>query len=151
MHHEAGVKTVAVGGVPQYGPMQARGGTRGALSYTSADLDRDFAAARACNETIDDTLPLRPPIYREVTTLRVNVRDQIRKGEDQPLQFAYEAADCRIFFTKDTFNWFPALWQYAADAVFHNASTCVRDSDAFKNTMRTDMTGPSQKRRIRGG
>lgn len=42
------------------------------------------------------------PLYRG-TAYTVNVRDGIRKGDksELPLQFQYEAADCRIFYTPE--------------------------------------------------
>ena len=42
MTHQAGVRTIAVGGRPEAGPMQASGGTRGALAYGADLLDEDF-------------------------------------------------------------------------------------------------------------
>jgi len=42
MHHEAGVKVVAVGDLPIKGSMQAPSGTQGALIYDTDDLDTDI-------------------------------------------------------------------------------------------------------------
>lgn len=58
----------------------------------------------------------------------LNLRDQIRKGSDVPLQFSYEPADCRIFYTVDTWNDYEALWNYAASAIWTNSSLCVQNS-----------------------
>lgn len=59
MHRQAGVRTVVAGGTPEYGPMQAVGGTRGAQSYTSVALDQDIAVAEILNSSITDVLPDR--------------------------------------------------------------------------------------------
>lgn len=112
MHHEAEVRTVAVGGLPQFGPMQAQGGTRGALSYTAAKLDYDISAL----DPSTPNLPNRDVVYW-LQYVGINLRDQIRQGEDIPLQFAYDPADCRIFFTPANFLNYSVLWQNAADAI----------------------------------
>lgn len=59
------------------------------------------------------------------------MRDQIRKGEEIPLQFLYEAADCRIFFTPSTFYNQTALWKYAAEATWTKPQLCVKDSTGY--------------------
>ena len=59
MHHDAGVKTVAVGGLPQAGPMQTASGTRGAQLYTAEDIDNTIAVAEYFNATTADILPDR--------------------------------------------------------------------------------------------
>lgn len=48
-----------------------------------------------------------------------------------PLQFTYEAADCRIFLTPNTFNNFTNLWHYAADAIWTSPGLCVQGSTGF--------------------
>jgi hypothetical protein len=70
----------------------------------------------------------------------LNLRDQIRKGLDVPLQFSYESADCRIFFTLDTYT---ALWQYAADAIWNKPSLCVKDSTNHSSANSTALSGPT--------
>ncbi|KKY31337.1 putative peptidase s41 family protein [Diaporthe ampelina] len=63
----------------------------------------------------------------------INLRDQVRQDDETPLQFTYEAADCRIFWTPKTIFSYAALWQYAADAIWSNASLCVSGSTGFSN------------------
>ena len=104
MHHLAGVKTIVVGGKPSYGPMQALAGTRGARSFTLGLLNQNSNIIKRLNSNAAILLPARELDYW-ISYASVNLRDQIR--EDQagiPLQFVYEAADCRIFYTKDTYN-----------------------------------------------
>ena len=101
MHHEAGVRTVVAGGRPQVGPMQALAGSRGAQYYEAADIDSDISLAEAINASVTADLPDRNIEFR-IDVADFNLRDQIRRGENFPLQFAYEAADCRIFFTLQT-------------------------------------------------
>ena len=133
MHHDADVRTVAVGGRPQIGPMQAIGGTRGQLSYNDASINYDM---QAFNSSFPDR-----NIRMWIQLAGFNLRDQIRRGENFPLQFAYEAADCRIFFTKDTLANYDRLWKYAADAIWANSSLCVPGSTGPTTTNESATTG----------
>ncbi|PLN77320.1 hypothetical protein BDW42DRAFT_177124 [Aspergillus taichungensis] len=131
MHHEAGVQTVVVGGRPNPGPMQASGGTRGAAIYEAKRLDRDISIAQYIDRSTRARFPDRQ--YDFFTTkLTVNLRDQIRFGDDEaspvPLQFQYEAANCRIFYTPRTWYNYTNLWTYASDAIWSDPSLCVATS-----------------------
>jgi len=148
MHHEAGVRTVVAGGLPHYGPMQTPSMTRGARSYGILDaLDGNIGYAQYLLQFYDDPrqnfLPNRTEaldIYVEYADL--NLRDQVRKGSDIPLQFVYEAANCRIFYTSSTFYNQSNLWQYAADAIWTNPSLCVANSTGYASTNGTNTVGP---------
>ena len=148
MHNEAGVRTVTVGGRPSTGPVQAVSGTRGALSYNAFDLDNDIYAVVSVNATANNYLPrshISGDLQFWITSAQFNLRDQIRKGQDVPLQFIYEAADCRIYWTLATFNNFTALWEHAASAIWQNTILCVKDSTIFPSTANgtIDTKGPS--------
>lgn len=139
MHHEAGVPTVVAGGRPATGPMQAPSGSRGAQIYSVGDLDADILVAGIINATADDILPRREEdVY--IDQLTINLRDQIRQDEDTPLQFLYEAANCRIFYTLQTFNNFTNLWIYAADAIWAKPELCVAGSTGYASTNATPST-----------
>lgn len=142
MHHEAGVRTVVVGGQPSHGPMQAPSGSRGAELYSVEDLDADFDIALALNETTANYLPQRAEdVY--VLYAGINLRDQIRKDQDTPLQFLYEAADCRIYFTPQTFWNFTNLWTYTVKAAWDNPKLCVEGSTGFSSKSTSNATvGP---------
>jgi hypothetical protein len=73
---------------------------------------------------------------------QINLRDQIRKGETIPLQFTYEAANCRIFYTPQTFYNYENLWKYAADAIWNNPALCVQNSTGYATTNGSDTAGP---------
>ncbi|KAI0441351.1 hypothetical protein F4803DRAFT_552238 [Xylaria telfairii] len=131
MHHEAGVRTVTVGGRPSPGPMQAVGGTRGARSLSTDILDNNinFARELLTGTSEAEFLPNRTEALDIfIVGAAINLRDQVREGETTPLQFAYEAADCRIYFTPATVFNYTALWQYAADAIWTNPGLCVGGS-----------------------
>ena len=143
MHYEAGVRTVATGGRPQLGPMQTAAGTRGAKDYEADSLDLDIYGAVSVNDSVTDYLPDRDFDF-VLDQANFNLRDQIRKDENFPLQFAYQAADCRIFYTFDTFNNMSALWSYAAKAIWTNTSLCVQGSTNQPSSSHvTDTIGPS--------
>ncbi|KAM0798969.1 hypothetical protein BDR22DRAFT_857304 [Usnea florida] len=137
MHHEAGVKAVTVGGRPSLGPMQIASGTRGAQIYLAQNIDDDISVAEYFNATTNSSLP-----DREVDTwidfLSVNLRDQIRREDFEtdgtPVQFLYDAADCRIFYTADTLSDYSKLWRYAVRASDDPSSLCVQGSTGFSYT-----------------
>ena len=127
MHHGIGVKTVVVGGLPHSGPMQAAAGTRGYQDYDSLEIDYDILAVEELNKTTKASLPDRT-VDMLITSFRINIRDQIRENDNTPLQFLYDAADCRIFYTADSWNNYTTLWTYASNAVFTNNALCVSGS-----------------------
>ena len=150
MHFEAGVRVVVAGGRPTTGPMQAPSGSRGARVYSTTTLDNNIAYAQeilqADNNPQSNFLPNRTEaLTLYVTYASINLRDQVRRNETTPLQFAYEAADCRIFYTPQTVYNMTALWQYAADAIWTTPSKCVQGSTGFATTGTnvTDFLGPS--------
>ncbi|KAL9095721.1 MAG: hypothetical protein Q9165_002153 [Trypethelium subeluteriae] len=121
------VRTVAVGGRPSPGPMQAPAGTRGAAMYSTDILDSQISYVNTSNATAGALLPNRT-IDTHLTHVGFNLRDQIRENETTPLQFVYEPADCRIYFTlKNVYN-FGQLWRDAANALFNNNTLCVSGS-----------------------
>lgn len=131
MHHDAGVRTVAVGGRPPSGPMQAAAGTRGAASYDAATLDRDFAVASAISDKAAAALPARNESSFYYTYAGFNLRDQMRPDGTTPLQFLYEAANCRIYFTLANVYNYTRLWQDAASAIWNDTSLCVVGSTGY--------------------
>lgn len=150
MHHEAGVRTVALGGLPQPGPMQGVAGNRGARAWDNYDLDGDMLVAASINATLYSIFPVRDPGVLQ-PEVYFNLEDQIRRNEYFPLQFAYEAADCRIFNTFTNFNNYTRMWIDAADALWSidngNNAKCVPDS-AGHTTPYTDTVGPSSAQKL---
>lgn len=142
MHHEAGVRTVVVGGQPSYGPMQAPSGSRGAAYYTSTDIDLNINYTELINTTTASILPIRTDNDLFITRLGINLRDQIRKNEHIPLQFVYEAANCRIFYTPQTIYNYTNLWNYAANAIYSKPELCVQGSTGYATSNETDTRSP---------
>lgn len=71
--------------------------------------------------------------------LSINLRDQIRPNDTEPLQFKYEAADCGIFYTLANVLNYTRLWSDAVTAVFDDTSKFVSGSTGFSNS---DKTAP---------
>ncbi|OKL58755.1 hypothetical protein UA08_06245 [Talaromyces atroroseus] len=131
MHHEAGVRNVAVGGRPSYGLMQGPGRSRGAALYSTSQLDTDIWNARHHSKRAARHLPhRRKSLFVTSASFNLrNLRDQVRRDNTtMSLQFLYEPADCRIFFTPSTWYNYTNLWKYAADAIWNNTGLCVKNS-----------------------
>ncbi|KAH8678577.1 hypothetical protein BGZ60DRAFT_561611 [Tricladium varicosporioides] len=148
MHHEAGVRTVVVGGRPSYGPMQAAGLSRGARAYgLQSNLDKDILNAQIIlghNKQPTTFLPNRTSdLNVEILASSINIRDQVRSTSTVPLQFIYDAATCRIFFTPETVTNYTALWTYAAKAIWNDSSLCVKDSTGYSTTNEPDTRLPA--------
>lgn len=135
--------------------MQAPSGSRGARLYSLPTLDANIEFAQeilAAESPPSPDVNLLPNRTADLDVFilygSVNLRDQVRSVEETtPLQFAYEAADCRIWFTPQTVYNYTALWQYAADAIWSKPSLCVTGSTGFATTgtNETDFVGPSSK------
>ncbi|KAF2798053.1 hypothetical protein K505DRAFT_372009 [Melanomma pulvis-pyrius CBS 109.77] len=135
---QAGARTVVVGGRPSTGPMQAVGGNRGAAAYSADALDNAIAFIGQENDTAKALLPqLADNGYRDsgvyTTVLGVNLRDQVRPQDPVPLQFKYEAADCRIFYTLGNIYNMSRLWRDALSASYDD-SLCVEGSTGHSNS-----------------
>ncbi|KAI0434491.1 hypothetical protein F5Y09DRAFT_356753 [Xylaria sp. FL1042] len=148
MHHGAGVRTVAAGGLPKDGPMQTPSGSRGARIYDIFTLDDNINFVQLYLQYYDPSNANFLPNRTEANDLfilgaTVNLRDQVRPGQITPLQFAYLPADCRIYFTPQTVYNYTNLWQYAANAIWTNTSLCVPGSTGYTDSMSAGPNGTS--------
>lgn len=147
MTRQAGVRTITAGGRPQSGPMQAVSGSRGAAAYTSWDLDFDI---QGLNDTLDDQdsfakFPRRSDTGMWVNNAGITIRNQVREGDDTPLQFLFQAADCRIFYTlKNVYN-MTQLWYDAVKATWDDTSLCVKNSTGYPSArnLESDKAPPA--------
>ncbi|KAF3008559.1 hypothetical protein E8E13_007077 [Curvularia kusanoi] len=94
----AGVRTITVGGRSQNGPMQTASGNRGAAVYTTSELDYDIANLKTLvgNDAAYNSFPDRNDTGMFTNYVSFNIRDQMRPDDLIPLQFRYEASDCRF-------------------------------------------------------
>ncbi|RMX99492.1 hypothetical protein D0868_09511 [Hortaea werneckii] len=134
MRQQAGVRTIALGGRPNKNPIQAVGGVKGTndfpYSYILAAAAFPFEYQYLHDAAYYNTTALGE--YNDLAILRstnavINSRDGIRKGDavQTPLQFRYEAADCRIFYTPEMAVDQTATWKTVADTAFRGISHCV--------------------------
>jgi hypothetical protein len=75
----------------------------------------------------------------------VNLKDNLRQNDASgtPLEFMYEAADCRMWFTAPMITDVTELWKGVADRMFKNGtSMCVKGSMGDP----TSVTAGGQKR-----
>ncbi len=146
MHHQGGARTVIAGGRPELGPMQFASGSRGAQAYYNVDLDADVEVGEILNASITPLPQDSSLIDFYINYAQLNIKDSIRQGENFPLQFGYEAADCRIFYTTWTVYNFENLWNYVVDAFFRNPELCINGAANETNPVTgTDETGSTPK------
>ncbi|KAE8142768.1 hypothetical protein BDV38DRAFT_234019 [Aspergillus pseudotamarii] len=136
----AGVKAIAVGGRPQEGAMQTIGGSKGGevipLNIIPLYLQTmmNLTAPLGIDSLDDDSLTklANPDVLLTRAgdySSRIQVQDQIRKGDESgtPLQYIYEDADCRIFYTTKMLLEPETAWE-AAWSAYTDDSKCVKDS-----------------------
>lgn len=145
-----GVKTVAMGGRPLPGPMQAIGGVKGSqvlelsgdgsLSQAT-DMARELAQADGAQvlsqqdqSQFDQVMPIPLEDFPLPLSLgSVNYRNTFSQTNDQvPTQFVYEPANCHLFYTLDTLASPEATWALAANAVWGSGS-CVGGVQQVQN------------------
>jgi len=161
MKNIMGVKTVVVGGRKQNGPMQGMGSVKGASSQSVwhmrdglEDAYNNFAtpAQRAAFDTTLDGKAWFNSTMHAVNRAvyldghnggvagSLNYQNNIRPGDETvtPLQFVYEAADCRFFYTAEMYEQQELVWKRAYDLMWGNA-TCVPGSTGHASTR--NLTG----------
>lgn len=135
-----------MGGRPTTGPMQAAGGSRGALVYSSYELDDDISFASSINDTAEALLPQnRNDTGAYISYSGFNLRDQVRLGDPVPLQFKYKAADCRIYYTLANAYNMSTLWRDVGRAGWDDPSLCVADSTGYPTANNNTSSGSSKQ------
>lgn len=129
----AGVHSVVFGGRPQSAPMQPMGGVRGGEIVALTNIAQAAVLATSGNNTLltwgekqlaHMTLPGLDPSIRLAGS--VNFQNQDHEGNDQlPLQFDYQAADCRLFYTAENVHKPGTVWHAAKKAVW-GGGVCVQ-------------------------
>lgn len=129
--HQAGVKSVAVGGRPSTAPMQGVGGVKGAQLLSSeaiADYGQIISEITT-NATAKKQMSRYAYLYPKFrVNLQVNSRDQILRehiDDGLPAQFITENADCRLFLTEAMVTDISEIWKATARAAFRG-DKCVQ-------------------------
>ncbi|KAM0550303.1 hypothetical protein ACHAPJ_008973 [Fusarium lateritium] len=144
MTNIGGVQALSFGGRPDDKPIQIMGGVRGAQSlgfdgiygliektqllYSSYPSELDSSS----QEEITEFLEAAPKPLEELPLVLesggVNLRNAYQEGDDDlPLQFQYQAADCRLYYTADNIFRPETTWKTAKNAIWGNGS-CIDGS-----------------------
>ncbi|KAJ5229090.1 hypothetical protein N7489_009798 [Penicillium chrysogenum] len=144
-----GVRTITFGGRPRKAPMQGVGGVKGGQSLGINYINGYIEQA---NGLIRDSTNTGAPLLTSAewkafnesspsTTAslqwsgNLNLRNEYDPEDDQtPLQFVYEAAECRLFYTLDNYLERETVWQAAAKAMF-GGGQCVEGSTKGKGSL----------------
>ncbi|KAJ5529337.1 hypothetical protein N7527_002730 [Penicillium freii] len=144
-----GVRTITFGGRPQKAPMQGVGGVKGGQSlgvnYINGYIEqangliRDSANSGSPLLTSAEWKAFNESSPSTTASLQwsgnLNLRNEYDPEDDQtPLQFVYEAAECRLFYTLDNYLERETVWQAAAKAMFENGQ-CVEGSTKGKGSL----------------
>lgn len=157
MTKQAGIKTIAMGGRSNSDQIQAIGGVKGtnnypfsyiqslaqnAVRYSSGDLRANINSTVLVKEYYNDVV-----FHRAGGGLGVNSRDGLPANEtDGPaLQFIYEEADCRLYYTPEMTVDATAIWKAAADAQWGSGS-CVGGSGYGKRDVQEPTTELTRRR-----
>lgn len=127
MRQQANVSAIAMGGRANADQIQAVGGVKGTNNYqwgyiqSLAQEAVTLAApdqAERYNTSVLQDYYADAPFTRAASAPGCNVRDGLREGDDSgvPLQFQYEAADCRLYYTPEMTVDATAIWKAVADA-----------------------------------
>ncbi|ORY09755.1 hypothetical protein BCR34DRAFT_365903 [Clohesyomyces aquaticus] len=144
LKNQGAVRTVVIGGQPKFGPMQGIGGTKGSQNFQWDDISVRSQIAfflgspeqqAAWNGTDFGKTAFATQLFKRSAYAGgsaaggINFRDNLRKGDESqtPLQFIYEAADCRMWFTAPMINDVTEVWKGVADRMWKN-TTCVQGS-----------------------
>ncbi|KAI0843520.1 hypothetical protein F5Y06DRAFT_302667 [Hypoxylon sp. FL0890] len=142
------IKTVTVGGRPQAGPMQSIGGVEGsevmmmaAISGIAAQAITIPTDAAEKQQLQDGEFGLLAEGYAVKRLMSsdagtINFKNNFAPSDSQtPLQFTYEAANCRFFYTTEMITSPELVWQYAVNATWTDPSKyCVEGSIVPVNT-----------------
>ncbi|KNG45576.1 peptidase s41 family protein [Stemphylium lycopersici] len=130
MTQQAGVKTIAMGGRSNKNPIQAIGGVKGVNNYQYGFIQQNAQYAIQYNASLKSSI-LEQDYHNDLVFLRsvgtgVNSRDGLRANDTSgiALQFIYEEADCRLYYTPEMTVDITSVWQAAADAQWGNGK-CV--------------------------
>lgn len=135
-----GVQSVVVGGRPLEGPMQAVGGSKGGEVIDISVLTEIATGAVAIAGPLGLDGLKHPGLLQLANAdallaragdgnTRIQMYNRYREGDPSgtPMQYIYEAADCRMFYTADTLLHPEAMWA-AAWTANTDRTKCVKGS-----------------------
>ncbi|KAL1601612.1 hypothetical protein SLS60_006527 [Paraconiothyrium brasiliense] len=133
---QGGVKTIAMGGRSNANKIQAVGGVKGANVFQWGFVQTYASLAKQFNNTLQTSALKEYDVGKAVNRAYadgLNVRDAVRLGDDSgiALQFKYEEADCRLYYTPEMTVNAAAIWKAAADAQWSDSSKCIGNSGYY--------------------
>lgn len=123
-----------MGGRSNKNAIQAVGGVKGVNNYQFGYIQQAAQYAVRFNPAVNESVLSTDykndlPFYRAAGGVSpgVNVRDGLRQNDTTgiALQFVYEEADCRLYYTPEMTVDITALWKAAADAQWGQGGKCV--------------------------
>ena len=149
MKQQVGVQIYAMGGRSNRNPIQAVGGVKGTNNYAYTYINAFASLAQSLAEqSIKSAVNkavrpyLGPFVFnRAVSAPSVNSRDGIRRNDNSgvALQFKYEEADCRLFYTPEMTTDASAIWKAVADAKWGKKGKCVEGTYGKRGEESTTM------------
>ncbi|KAI1496509.1 peptidase S41 family protein [Biscogniauxia marginata] len=145
------VKSTAVGGRPQVGPMQSIAGVEGAQVFLFSEISSlasaviELAPKRCQAELLAGELGVLADGYvlkrgiDPVNAGAINGKNAFSPSDSQtPLQFLYEPANCRFFYTAEMLSKPELVWQRTVDATWTDPGLyCVQGSQVDANQSKT--------------
>lgn len=125
---QAGVKTVVLGGRPSHDKQQAVGGVKGAQVQSWSVIRTYVQEALKHLQNMNLFQYQELPLHRGYGS-SVNLRDNLRTGDTSqtPLQFFYEPAGCRMFYTPEMIVNVTAIWKAVYDTQWGGKSNACVD------------------------
>ncbi|KAF2129006.1 peptidase S41 family protein-like protein [Dothidotthia symphoricarpi CBS 119687] len=146
MTKQAGVKTIAMGGRSNKDRIQAIGGVKGVNNYQYSYIQSLAQRAVTLSPTLRNSSLGQGyysdlPFNRGGGSMSINVRDGLALNDTSgiALQFVYEEADCRLYYTPEMTVDITAVWKAAANAHWSDGSKCVSGDYSQKRNAR-EMT-----------
>jgi hypothetical protein len=145
MTQQLGVKTIAMGGRANKKPIQAIGGVKGVNNFAVPYIQTTVnTAIRLAPEDLKPKLESSVlkeygsnlAVSRAYGTPGVNARDGLRRNDTSgiALQFIYEEANCRLYYTPAMTVDVTAIWRAAADSQWGNNGKCVGGGSGVAQT-----------------
>jgi hypothetical protein len=155
MTQQGGVKTIAFGGRSNANKIQAVGGVKGANVFQWGYIQQYATQAITLNNTIQDSALKEYYSGKAISRAYangINVRDAVRLNDDSgiALQFKYEEADCRLYYTPEMTVNAAAIWKAAADAQWSDPNKCIGNGGYYNPSKRAAQGKTTKLQPARG-
>ncbi|KAH8895537.1 hypothetical protein GQ53DRAFT_856196 [Thozetella sp. PMI_491] len=147
MTREAGVRTIALGGRPLAAPMQAMGGVKGGevLPYVAIQMAvNDTAKSNSIPADLTSVFPsLADNPLLIAGSQRFNYLNAYPEDatDGPPLQFVYEAANCKRFYKASYITDVSAVWADAAEIAWGSGQCVTGSTGSTDGKISDDVPG----------